>query len=72
MLLVLYVPVYKRELVFLTSNPRISELPNVPTFLLPRYLGKALFLKCEFSQHYENHILDRMERTERTKFYSLC
>lgn len=42
-----------------TQNPKISELPI--TIFLPGYLGKALFLKCEFSQHYDNCVMDSIE-----------
>lgn len=56
---------------FLTNKSKNFRVAKCSIFL-PRYLGKALFLKCEFSHSYENHLLGDMERTERTRFCGLC
>lgn len=41
-----------------TQNFRIAKCT---TIFLPGCLGKALFLTCEFSQHYDNCVMDSME-----------
>lgn len=55
--LMLYMRVYGIE--FKSKNFRIAIYI---TIFLPGYLRKALFLKCEFSQHCNHHVMNIMEK----------